>query len=225
MDAGCPRDFPDCSPDFLETYRGPKAGGPRRQFRDFLGISGPKSGKSKWGLSKWGLRALVHNCPRFPTIVVILRQKLPSESGPKRPQKGTIVDDCAQFAESDLKPPFESPHLDFPDKGPERKQGKLDSFGATSLFIFLPWMRGWGFKIVTLRKTLVVGVTKMVPSCAPLRESVQLIILFTLLPSFQQIEDHPHPYRSSKWHYRQRKYILELLMHFIADTDTDRNYF
>ena len=30
----------------------------------------------------------------------------------------TIVDDCAQIAESDLKPPFESPHLDFPHFGP-----------------------------------------------------------------------------------------------------------
>ena len=29
-------------------------------------------GKSKWGLSKWGLKVLVHNCPRLPTIVVIL---------------------------------------------------------------------------------------------------------------------------------------------------------
>ena len=26
----------------------------------------------KWGLSKWGLKVLVHNCPRLPTIVVIL---------------------------------------------------------------------------------------------------------------------------------------------------------
>ena len=74
------------------------------------------SGKSKWGLSKWGLKALVHNCPRLPTIVVILRRKFPLERGPKRPQKCTIVDDCAQIAESGLKPPFESPHLDFPDK-------------------------------------------------------------------------------------------------------------
>ena len=33
------------------------------------------------------------------------------------------------------------------------------------------------------------------------------------------------PYRSSKWHHRQRKIIFELFMHFIADTDTDENYF
>ena len=31
--------------------------------------------------------------------------------------------------------------------------------------------------------------------------------------------------RSSKWHYRQRKIIFELIMHFIADTDTDENCF
>ena len=32
-------------------------------------------------------------------------------------------------------------------------------------------------------------------------------------------------YRSSKWHYRQRKIIFELIMHFIADTDTDEYSF
>ena len=74
------------------------------------------SGKSKWGLSKWGLKVLVHHCPRLPTIVVVLRRKFPLERGPKRPQKCTIVDDCAQIAESGLKPPFESPHLDFPER-------------------------------------------------------------------------------------------------------------
>ena len=72
-------------------------------------------GKSTWGLSKWGLKVLVHNCPRLPTIVVILCRKFPSEKGPKRPRKCTIVDDCAQIAESGFKPPFESPHLDFPE--------------------------------------------------------------------------------------------------------------
>ena len=39
---------------------------------------------------------------------------MPLERGPERPQKCTIVDDCTQIAESGLKPPFESPHLDFP---------------------------------------------------------------------------------------------------------------
>ena len=74
-----------------------------------------RSGKSKWGLSKWGLNVLVRNGPQLPTIVVILRRKFPLERGPKRPQKCTSVDDCAQIAESGLKPPFESPHLDFPE--------------------------------------------------------------------------------------------------------------
>ena len=32
-------------------------------------------------------------------------------------------------------------------------------------------------------------------------------------------------YRSSKWHYRLRNNSFELIMHFIADTDTDENYF
>ena len=63
-------------------------------------------GKSKWGLSKWGLKVLVHNCPRSPTIVVVLRREFPLEMGPKRPQKCTIVGDCAQIAESGLKLPF-----------------------------------------------------------------------------------------------------------------------
>ena len=53
----------------------------------------------------WGLKVLVHNRPRLPTIVVILRRKFPLERGPKRRQKCTIVDDCAHIAESRLKPP------------------------------------------------------------------------------------------------------------------------
>ena len=84
-----------------------------------------ESGKSKWGLSKWGLKVLFHNCPRLPTIVVISRRKLPLERGPKSRQKCRIVDDCAQIAESGLKPPFESPHLDFPERRrPPKKAAK-----------------------------------------------------------------------------------------------------
>ena len=45
------RDFPDCSRDFLETFRGSGAGGPGRHFRDFFGISDPKGPKH---LSKGG---------------------------------------------------------------------------------------------------------------------------------------------------------------------------
>ena len=66
------------------------------------------SRKSKWGLSKRGLKVLVHDCLRLSPFCDESR-------GPKRPQKCTIVDDCARTAESGLKPPFESPHLDFPE--------------------------------------------------------------------------------------------------------------
>ena len=38
------------------------------------------------------------------------------EGGPRRREMCTIVDECAQIAGSGLKPPFESPHLDFPEK-------------------------------------------------------------------------------------------------------------
>ena len=34
-----------------------------------------------------------------------------------------------------------------------------------------------------------------------------------------------NPYHSSKWHYRQSKIIFELILLFIADTDTDENKF
>ena len=63
--------------------------------------------KSKWGLSEWGLKALVHDCPRLP--------KFPLHLCSKWPQKRASVDDRAQIADSGLKPPFESPHLDFPE--------------------------------------------------------------------------------------------------------------
>ena len=89
--------------DLLCLQAAPK---PRRKSKVTLESRSKVSGKSQWGLSKWGLKVLVHNCPRLPTIVVILRRKLPLERGPKRPQKRTIVDDCAQIAESGLKPPF-----------------------------------------------------------------------------------------------------------------------
>ena len=68
-------------------------------------------------------------CPRLPTIVVILRRKFPLERGPKGPQKCTIVDDCARITKSGLKPPFESPHLDFPESCELRqKLGKTNSW-------------------------------------------------------------------------------------------------
>ena len=52
--------------------------------RDFSGSG--KSGKSTWGLSKWGLKVLVHNCPRLPSIVVILWRKFLLERGLKNPE-------------------------------------------------------------------------------------------------------------------------------------------
>ena len=63
------------------------------------------------GLANGGLRYLstiVHDCLRLSPFCDESR-------GPKRPQKCTIVDDCARIAECGLKPPFESPHLDFPE--------------------------------------------------------------------------------------------------------------
>ena len=44
-------------------------------------------------------------CAQLSTIAyncAILRRKFPLEKGPKGPQKFTIVDDCAQIAESGL---------------------------------------------------------------------------------------------------------------------------
>ena len=58
---------------------------------------------------------LVHKYPRLPTIVITYATKVPFTFVAQRPQMCTIVDDYAQIAESGLKPPFESPHLDFPD--------------------------------------------------------------------------------------------------------------
>ena len=71
--------------------------------------------KVKVGLSKWGLKVLAHNCPQLLAIVVILRRKFPCGKGPERPQRCTIVDDCAQIAESGLQHSFERPHVDFSD--------------------------------------------------------------------------------------------------------------
>ena len=87
-------------------------------------------GKVYMALSKLGRKVLVHNCPRLPTSV---RRQFPLERGPKGPQKCTIiVDDCAQIAESGLTPPFESPHLNFPNASfgfsePENYQHSTES--------------------------------------------------------------------------------------------------
>ena len=67
------------------------------------------------GALKWRLKVVVHNCTRLPTIVVILCDE---NSLYKRAQKTTrvlqlqtIVPELQRVA---LSPPFESPHLDFP---------------------------------------------------------------------------------------------------------------
>ena len=68
------------------------------------------SGKSKWWLTKWALKVLVLNCPRLPTIVVILRRQFLLESGPKRPQKvhncRRLCTNCREWPETLLEPLF-----------------------------------------------------------------------------------------------------------------------
>ena len=63
------------------------------------------------GLANGGLRylsAIVHDCLQLPSFC-------DENSLYKRPRKCIIAHDYAQIAGSGLKPPFESPHLDFPD--------------------------------------------------------------------------------------------------------------
>ena len=68
-----------------------------------------------------GLKVL--NCPQLSTIAHDCRHfatKAPLGKGSKKATKQKCaLDDCAQIAESGPKPPFESPHLDFPEKGPD----------------------------------------------------------------------------------------------------------
>ena len=59
------------------------------------------------------LSTIVHDCLRLSSFC---DESSPQKGAPKRPHKCTIVDDCAQIAESGLKSPFESPHLDFPER-------------------------------------------------------------------------------------------------------------
>ena len=84
------------------------------------------------GLANGGLRYLstiVYDCLQVSSIC---DENSPLRKRPKRPQMRTIVDDCAQIAESGLKPPFESPHLDFPDSGPESFGPNVVSAGGLS---------------------------------------------------------------------------------------------
>ena len=69
--------------------------------------------QSKWGLCKWGLKVLVHNCPRLPRIVVILRRKFPLLKGMRLQ---TIVHKLRGVA---LSPHSRaSPHLDLSPRKP-----------------------------------------------------------------------------------------------------------
>ena len=65
------------------------------------------------GFANGGLRyssTIVHDCLQLSSFCH-------ENSLYKRPRKCTIAHDCAQIAESGLKPPFESPHLDFSEMG------------------------------------------------------------------------------------------------------------
>ena len=67
------------------------------------------------GALKWGLWVLVLNCPQLPIqLSSFCDEKFSLAKGPKRPQMCRIEDNCARVAESGLKPPFESPRLNFP---------------------------------------------------------------------------------------------------------------
>ena len=76
----------------------------------FIGLLCDSRESVNGGLANGGLiiNVFVHNCPRLPSIVATLRQKFPLEIGLKGLQKCTIVDDCAQIAESGLEPRFRS---------------------------------------------------------------------------------------------------------------------
>ena len=68
------------------------------------------SGNSNGGLAHGGLSYLStidHDCLQFVGIC-------DAKSLYERPRMRTIPDNCVQIAESGLKLPFESPHLDFP---------------------------------------------------------------------------------------------------------------
>ena len=83
------------------------------------------------------MSTIVDDCLRLSSFC---DESSPQKGAPKRPQKCTIVDDCAQIAESGLKPPFESPHLDFPEKSAinpiELTQGNFAKFGPGPFIYF-----------------------------------------------------------------------------------------
>ena len=63
---------------------------------------------------------------------------------------------------------------------------------------------------------------------APFRQARVIKIRLPYYDNDFRVDTRDGCYRSSKWHYRKRErnYIFDLIiMHFIADTDTDENYF
>ena len=88
---------------FFSTWRGPDT----EMFQEFPAFL------LFFRERKWGLEALVHNCPRLPTIDVILQPKIP----PFVPQKATKVHKCRRLCtncrEVALSPHLLSPHVDF----------------------------------------------------------------------------------------------------------------
>ena len=85
--------------------------------------------KSTWGGLKWGRRyssSVGHSS---------LRRTFPLHLWPTRPQMCTIADDRSRAVESGLKPPFEKPHVDFPQldgpiQDPSRTSRKRNDFLA-----------------------------------------------------------------------------------------------
>ena len=67
-------DFPDCSRDFLETFRGSGARGLGRHFQDFFGISDPCKGRA--GSQRLG-RPLVKPIWGFPNLRTPRGQRIP----------------------------------------------------------------------------------------------------------------------------------------------------
>ena len=66
----------------------------------------------------------------------------------------TIVDDCARIAESDLEPPFESPHLDFPDESHCESPSHLSQCAQLEVARYDVKMASWD----RLSSTICVGM-------------------------------------------------------------------
>ena len=119
------------------------------------------------GLAKGGLGT----CPQLSTIAYDCRHfetKVPLRKGPKRSQMCTIVDDCAHIPESGLKPPFESPRLDFPD----------ESFSSFPFFLSIEstykehWRRGSATQSAPFPTKVKVPLVWEPPCLASLKQNV-----------------------------------------------------